>query len=161
MQAGYLWLVNHIIKHWTVLQERVESESRLQLEREKEVMRQRYEKFRSQSSAPPGTLDDTDADDLPPLPVTATVMAADQDNLTSALPQNGVSKIPLRSPATRSPKKATAAGTTALIDTKTADPGDRRQRSTKQKTATADPKARTGSRKALLSGGNKVAPITR
>lgn len=85
VQAGYLWLVNHVIKHWETLSERVERESREQMEQEKEMMRQRYERFRNN-----GTLsaDDLESGDISS--IDKSIGRTQVDQKTNQSLQNGI-----------------------------------------------------------------------
>lgn len=157
VQAGYFWLVNHIIRHWPELSERVDRESGEQMHQEKEVMRQRYERFRSQGLAPPGAVMDDEPDLMqdPFKPIQDLVLT---NELKDAAPQqNGDSKIPLRSSKGRSgtklkPESIPRSDTSAVVPVKRdikirskGDPGDLRKK--------------MPVRKSVLGNGNKVAPI--
>lgn len=164
VQAGYMWLVNHIIKHWTTLSERVERESREQQEQEREVMRQRYERFRNQTVTPPGLIDDIEddeedgnEDENPFKPIQEAAQIADM----KATHQNGDSKIPLRSskrnPAAAAKSKVTT--TRSQPEPRTAIPAKREKNKPKP---AVDPQKKVPVRKTVLgSSNNKVAPITR
>jgi hypothetical protein len=162
-----MWLVNHIIKNWSTLSERVERESREQQEQEREVMRQRYERFRNQTVTPPGLIDDDigddeeeeDMDGNPFKPIAEAVQVADKKKEVN---QNGDSKIPLRS-SKRNPAAAAAKSKVTITrsqpEPRTAVPAKREKNKSKP---AVDPQKKVPVRKTVLgSSNNKVAPITR
>lgn len=55
IETGYTWLVCHILKNWAALNERVEMETKEQIEIERQVMNERYRRFRKNSVAPQDT----------------------------------------------------------------------------------------------------------
>lgn len=160
VQAGYMWLVNHIIKHWPILSERVDRESREQQEQEREVMRERYERFRNQTLTPPGAIDDEDEDEgsqeNPFKPIQEAARAA--DNKVAHQQQNGESKIPLRSSKGNPAAKSKLDITRSQPESRAAVPGKREKNKPK---LPVEPKKKVPVRKTVLGSSNKVAPITR
>ena len=160
IQAGYMWLVNHIIKHWIGLSERVESESREQQEQEREVMRERYERFRNQTLTPPGAIDDDGDEDPhedPFKPIQQAAQVADRQKAGHEQ-QNGESKIPLRSSKGHPAAKSKVDITRSQPESRTPVPAKLEKNKPK---IHVEPKKKVPVRKTVLGNSNKVAPITR
>lgn len=63
IEAGYSWLVSFILKNWTSLNARVEQETEEQVNIEKQVMNERYRRFRKNSvSQVPSSHDNEEKD---------------------------------------------------------------------------------------------------
>ena len=57
IETGYSWLVSHILKNWSALSARVDEETEQQLNIERQVMNERYRRFRNRDGRQSGDRD--------------------------------------------------------------------------------------------------------